>query len=117
MTAPDILAQDLDDAAGVAALVAAIMAHVSQEERQQFDADLQAWNCCYAKAICELAQSAEWQEIEQWRKYLLSLPLEIDSLLGPRGSLAAPTDIGHECGHEGDNAVELNAEEYASRRQ
>ena len=71
MTVPDILAQDLDDAAGVAALVAAIMAHLSQEERRQFDADLRAWNRRYGEVMDALGQSDEWREIEQWRSLIL----------------------------------------------
>ena len=72
MTGPDILAPDPDDAPGVTALLAAIRHRLTAEERAHFDEDLDRWNARYTCTVSELVSSPEWQQIEQWRAYVLA---------------------------------------------
>lgn len=72
MIATDILAPNLTSDVGMEALAAAITTCLTPEEREQFIADLDLWNARFAAVMEELAHSPEWQEIEQWRAYILA---------------------------------------------
>lgn len=70
----DILRLRPSDTEAIGQLVDLLHEHCDVEQCEQFLRDLYRWNRLHERTTRNLERSEEWQEIQQWRVFILSLP-------------------------------------------
>lgn len=70
----DILSIRPTDTATIAQLVDLLHEHCDTDQCERFLSDLYRWNRLHERTTRNLERSEEWQEIQQWREFILSLP-------------------------------------------